>query len=222
MSNQRGATEVLHKSESGICEHRINSTAISYAGQLARYISNASTIRARVLEQYDLAPTIEHIRELQDASRRQRNKYREAWEALGERPEDHVEFRVGTFVRPERGRPVMAPYSPRVTNSDEQTSAEPHRPFTQPILPEDVIAGIAAEFNVSVADIKGPRKFRTIMLARRVAAYVLHKRGNSYPAIGARLGGRDHSSIIHAKREFEAKATPKMREVAARYVGDAA
>lgn len=93
----------------------------------------------------------------------------------------------------------------RLANATPRTSAE-------------IIACIAAAFGFKpTALTTSDRRFDEICLARRTAAYVLWKRGNSYAQIG-RWMNRDHSTIIHAVRQFEAKATPKMQEIAARYV----
>ena len=57
---------------------------------------------------------------------------------------------------------------------------------------------IALKYGVKVADIKGPRRFAKIMMARREACYALRvKHGMSFVHIGSMLN-IDHSTAVHA------------------------
>jgi chromosomal replication initiation ATPase DnaA len=62
-----------------------------------------------------------------------------------------------------------------------------------------LVGGIARKHGVSVEDIRGPDRHRTVMLARCEAIRAIGKaRPNwSYPEIGRFFGGRDHTSIMH-------------------------
>jgi len=65
---------------------------------------------------------------------------------------------------------------------------------------------VAAEFGVDVAMMQGPRRFPALIEAR--FAYVLVSRRRlklSTPRIGDALGGRDHTTILHALRRAEAR-----------------
>lgn len=215
MGNHTGACEVLHNSESGINEHKINGNSWSYANELARYIRCPTTIRVRVLEQYDVAPSLDAIRNLQSKHGEQRAKYRAAWNGLGERPEDHVSFQVGTYGKPARGKP-------RIQNPVEFTPPpEMKRPVGIPHFPSEIIASIAMEFHLKPEDMTSTGRQAKLMKARQTAIYVLRNRGNSYPQIGRWMGGKDHASMIHHFHKFEQHATPGMREIASRYLGSA-
>ena len=70
--------------------------------------------------------------------------------------------------------------------------------FTAP----DIIANCAAEFGVSVDQIRGSRGNATVFRARKEAARRLRELGLSLSRIGELLGGRHHTSIGHALRDL--------------------
>lgn len=93
---------ILHNSESGVSERRIiNGGPLAYAGELARYIRSPSTIRVRVLERFGRSPSVEEIRSLQRGHQAERELFRRACDALGERAGDAHGFRVGRMREPE-------------------------------------------------------------------------------------------------------------------------
>jgi len=64
----------------------------------------------------------------------------------------------------------------------------------------DVIAYVADFYGVTVADLKAPSRARRLARPRQIACYVMrcvcpHL---SFPAIGRLLGGRDHTTVLHA------------------------
>ncbi|OWK45395.1 helix-turn-helix domain-containing protein [Fimbriiglobus ruber] len=62
-----------------------------------------------------------------------------------------------------------------------------------------VVAKVATAFGVSVKDVRGTARQRTIMLARQVAMYLTrHVTSLSFPQIAAAFGGRDHTTVLHA------------------------
>lgn len=56
---------------------------------------------------------------------------------------------------------------------------------------------IVAEFGVDHAILCGPRGPSEVAYIRFAAYYVLRRRGMTLQAIGALLGGRDHSTVVH-------------------------
>ena len=119
-----------------------------------------------------------------------------------------IEREAQTRLRLRKHFAVLVDYTDRperLANMTPRTSAE-------------VIACVAAAFSLKPCALtESDRRFDEVCRARRVAAYVLWKRGSSYAQIG-RWMNRDHSTIIHAVRQYQAKATDEMREVAARYL----
>ncbi|MCL4143928.1 UNVERIFIED_CONTAM: hypothetical protein GTU68_028711 [Idotea baltica] len=65
---------------------------------------------------------------------------------------------------------------------------------------------VAEKFNVSIGDILGKRRTHNIAFARQVAMYLCREHtGCSYPELGALFGGRDHSTVIHARKVITEK-----------------
>jgi hypothetical protein len=82
----------------------------------------------------------------------------------------------------------------------------------------EIVAAIAADMDVSLADVIGLKRSKPIMQARLVAYKVLSSRGtNSLAQVGRWIGGRDHSTVINGLRKFEKDATPWMREIVKRW-----
>ncbi len=75
---------------------------------------------------------------------------------------------------------------------------DPHRP--QPRVSAETILHVVADYHgVSVEDLTGPCRSRSIVSARQQACWLLRDRSDlSYSDIGRLLGGRDHTSIIAA------------------------
>jgi chromosomal replication initiator protein len=63
---------------------------------------------------------------------------------------------------------------------------------------------VAGYFDVKLHDMKGPKRHRAIAHPRMIAMYLARKLTNtSYPEIGSRFGGKDHSTVISAVRKIE-------------------
>lgn len=60
------------------------------------------------------------------------------------------------------------------------------------------IEAIAKEHGYTAADILGPRKFKHLVAVRRKCIVMLRQKGYSTTEIGRIMGGRDHSTIVHA------------------------
>jgi chromosomal replication initiator protein len=68
-----------------------------------------------------------------------------------------------------------------------------------PITPALVIKNVADSFQLTVPDLISRRRDRETALARQVAMYLIKQTSNCPLAqIGQELGGRDHSTVIHA------------------------
>jgi chromosomal replication initiator protein len=70
---------------------------------------------------------------------------------------------------------------------------------------EAVQKAVAAHFSVRIADLKGPRRHKGVSRPRMIAMYLSRElTGSSFPEIGLRFGGKDHSTVINAcKRMVE-------------------
>ena len=58
--------------------------------------------------------------------------------------------------------------------------------------------------NIKISDIKSAKRLKAVVLPRQIAMYISRQlTSSSYPEIGDRFGGKDHSTIIHAIRKIE-------------------
>jgi len=103
-----------------------------------------------------------------------------------------------------------------------QPSAQPSR--TRHVFASEIIAAVARELRTSSDLIISASRFGPDVRARACVVQIFRKRGMSFPQIGRRLGGRDHSTIINAYRNFDRYAIkrPELRQVVARVLERAA
>ena len=69
---------------------------------------------------------------------------------------------------------------------------------------EGVQETVCKHFSVSLGDLKGPKRTRSISLPRQVAMFLCRKGlKSSFPEIGENFGGKDHTTAIAACRKIE-------------------
>lgn len=68
---------------------------------------------------------------------------------------------------------------------------------------DEILVAVALEHGVGVDRLRGPSRGATLCRARFHAAKMLREAGYSLKEIGYVLGGRDHSTIIHALKRAE-------------------
>jgi chromosomal replication initiator protein len=69
---------------------------------------------------------------------------------------------------------------------------------------ESIQRQVASYFDVKLHDLKGPKRHRAIAHPRMIAMFLARKLTKmSYPEIGSRFGGKDHSTVISAVRKIE-------------------
>lgn len=69
-----------------------------------------------------------------------------------------------------------------------------------------VLSTVAKYFDVSIEDMQSKSRTRTLTNARQVAMYLLRELTEmSLPRIGNDLGGRDHTTVMHAVRKVSAQ-----------------
>ncbi|MBG6084701.1 chromosomal replication initiator protein DnaA [Zhihengliuella flava] len=73
----------------------------------------------------------------------------------------------------------------------------------QEITSQAIIAQTAEYFGLSIEELNSKSRTRTLVTARQIAMYLLRELTDlSLPKIGAELGGRDHTTVIHADRKI--------------------
>jgi chromosomal replication initiator protein len=71
---------------------------------------------------------------------------------------------------------------------------------------DDVIHRVADEFQVKPGELVAPGLAHQIRYPRQLAMYLCRTvAGGTFPAIGEKFGGRDHSTVMHAVRVVEGK-----------------
>ncbi|APG28203.1 chromosomal replication initiation protein DnaA [Syntrophotalea acetylenivorans] len=69
---------------------------------------------------------------------------------------------------------------------------------------EEIQKRVAHHYGIKVADIKSSKRMKALVLPRQIAMYLSRQLTSfSYPEIGDRFGGKDHSTIIHAIKKIE-------------------
>ena len=69
---------------------------------------------------------------------------------------------------------------------------------------EEIIKRVSIHFSMKISDIKSAKRLKAVVLPRQIAMYLSRQlTSSSYPEIGDRFGGKDHSTIIHAIRKIE-------------------
>ncbi|MEK7623328.1 MAG: helix-turn-helix domain-containing protein [Patescibacteria group bacterium] len=65
--------------------------------------------------------------------------------------------------------------------------------------PRELIAGVAKFYDVSIDEILGKSREKKLSFPRQIIMFLLRQELKlSYPAIGDELGGRDHTTAMHA------------------------
>lgn len=71
---------------------------------------------------------------------------------------------------------------------------------------DNIQKNVASFYNISVSDLKSSKKLKIYALPRQVAMYLCRTMTHSsFPEIGEKFGGKDHSTVIHAVRQIEKK-----------------
>lgn len=71
-------------------------------------------------------------------------------------------------------------------------------PQQSKVNPEQIINEVARYFGIEESALRGPGRSQAIARPRQIAMYLIREEtGESLPQIGALLGGRDHTTILH-------------------------
>jgi chromosomal replication initiator protein len=71
---------------------------------------------------------------------------------------------------------------------------------------ENIQKTVAHHYNIKITDLKSSRKLKIYSFPRQIAMYICRTMTKaSFPEIGTKFGGKDHSTVIHAVRQIEKK-----------------
>lgn len=67
---------------------------------------------------------------------------------------------------------------------------------------------VADHFKIKVSELKSDKRLKTYVIPRQIAIYICRElTKSSYPEIGDKFGGKDHSTIIHSVKKIEKQMT---------------
>jgi len=86
---------------------------------------------------------------------------------------------------------------------------------TKSTSPKSIIETISKFFDVSIKDLVGSSRKKETVVPRQIAMFLMRKEINtSYPSIGQEMGGRDHTTAMHAfnKIDKEIKENERLKQ----------
>jgi chromosomal replication initiator protein len=85
---------------------------------------------------------------------------------------------------------------------------------------DEIVKTVAGKFNIRISDLKSQKKNKNLVIPRQIAMYLSRKMTTlSFPDIGAKIGGKDHSTVIYATNkvrdllEKDPKIMASVREI---------
>jgi len=67
---------------------------------------------------------------------------------------------------------------------------------------------VADRYNIKVTELKSPRRHKALTEPRQIAMYLCRKFvKSSFPELGLKFGGKDHSTVVHAVQKVERRLT---------------
>jgi hypothetical protein len=180
-----------------------------YAKRLSRYITDASTVRVRTIEQFGIAPPLEQIREMRVewlATIKRRGDAIGTYGTTRERrraEEKAQRDRAAAALKPSPKNVVAKPAQQPSLIVAKLTEAPAIRTFTPEPMKTgvEVIEACAKGFGIEMSQLIGPSRKPTLVRVRNLATAVLRARGSSLPNIG-RFTGREHTTVLHSLRTF--------------------
>ncbi|MEM9434339.1 MAG: chromosomal replication initiator protein DnaA [Pseudomonadota bacterium] len=86
----------------------------------------------------------------------------------------------------------------------QESLADILRASDRKVTMDEIMRKTCEYYNVRLSDLLSPKRSRNIARPRQMAMYLAKKlTSRSYPEIGKRFGGRDHTTVIHAVRKIE-------------------
>ncbi|MFZ3207419.1 MAG: chromosomal replication initiator protein DnaA [Geobacteraceae bacterium] len=75
---------------------------------------------------------------------------------------------------------------------------------TKDVTVELIQKYVAEQFKIKVTEIKSDKRLKAVLIPRQIAIYLCRElTKSSYPEIGDKFGGKDHSTIIHSVKKIE-------------------
>lgn len=200
-------------------------TSLQYATRIARYIRDPSTVRARTLDFFGRAPSVDQCRNIiaaivrrEEADKRKAERRATDMKDLnGKRPtfkcghpreDDNIAFAGDRVLC----RTCKAATYRKWKDSQEDLRArmQVEPVATQALIisaPRRVLARAAQIYGMDGEKIRSRSRLPRIVQARQAVAYAIRQRANplewGYSRIAAFLNLTDHTTIIHAVKQAE-------------------
>jgi chromosomal replication initiator protein len=119
---------------------------------------------------------------------------------------DNVRELEGAIIRFSRYDSINTQSSPE--EIAQQVVRELRKQNTNTVNIEKILSSVAVAFDVSLSQVQSRSRTRSVALARQVAMYLARRNTRlSLQEIGGYIGGRDHSTVIHAEERVKAIKT---------------
>ncbi|MCB7128484.1 MAG: chromosomal replication initiator protein DnaA [Candidatus Brocadiales bacterium] len=126
----------------------------------------------------------------------------EAARILAEGVTDNVRELEGAIIRFSRCVAIDPSASPEAIA--HQISSEFSKKGLSPVNIEKIMASVATSFDISLQQLQSRSRKRSTALARQVAMFLARRHTQlSLQEIGGYIGGRDHSTVIHAEEKVK-------------------
>jgi chromosomal replication initiator protein len=79
-----------------------------------------------------------------------------------------------------------------------------HKTEKQEITIDEIIKAVGSKFGIKISEMKSQKKNKNIVLSRQIAMFLAREMtSSSFPDIGEKIGGRDHSTVIYAHNKIK-------------------
>ena len=125
----------------------------------------------------------------------------EAAKIIAESVTDNVRELEGAIIRFSRYDSINTHSSPE--EIAQQVVRELRRQNVSTVNIEKILSSVAVAFDISLSQVQSRSRTRSVALARQVAMYLARRNTRlSLQEIGGYIGGRDHSTVIHAEERI--------------------
>jgi chromosomal replication initiator protein len=79
-----------------------------------------------------------------------------------------------------------------------------HKTEKQEITIDEIIKAVGSKFGIKISEMKSQKKNKNIVLSQQIAMFLAREMtSSSFPDIGEKIGGRDHSTVIYAHNKMK-------------------
>lgn len=98
--------------------------------------------------------------------------------------------------------------APTLESAKNILSSLTSRATRRSLTPKQVIAIVTNFYDITIENVLGASRKKKLVVPRQIIMYLLREEGQcSYPTIGQELGGRDHTTAIHAYEKISRELT---------------